>query len=390
MNQPKPLNQSQRTAIVDILRGWALIGVVLMNYLDFRNPQQSSGTLINALNAFSFTVFSPSKVWALFSVLFGYGFGLIFEKIRLSNQNPDLFFLKRMAVLFLFGVFNTVFFYGDILHDYALLGCLLLLFRKIKARTLFYIIICLLIAASFINAYVNTHWIVSYKKETEIFWNSYMGKNLPAIIKANFIYCYVMEIKAIGYIINVHLQMFTMMLLGLALMKSNFFTKVIYDKVQFKKIVRLSFTTLILVMAFHFAVTGLNGTIVFRYFDDFYLVATVSMMCIVLLICWLSILGKAKGFFGLLQVAGSMTLTNYIVQNILMLILFSGAGFALGYKKNELLYYGLALAVFVAQVWFSKWWLRRYNFGPLEWLWRCLTYGTKYPLKKAVVDKPGI
>jgi len=107
------------------------------------------------------------------------------------------------------------------------------------------------------------------------------------------------------------------------------------------------------------------------------------MIFIASAICWLYLAGKLRHFFGALQLYGRMTLTNYVVQNILGLLLFSGFGLGLVMRH---LSYGvfmlIALAIYVAQIYFSKWWLSRYYFGPLEWLWRQLSYGKKLAIKR--------
>ena len=85
-----------------------------------------------------------------------------------------------------------------------------------------------------------------------------------------------------------------------------------------------------------------------------------------------------------MQVIGKMTLTNYITQNLIGIFLFSG--FGLGYGLSHKLYLGyyyfFALVIYILQIYFSKWWLARYYYGPIEWLWRQLSYGKRLPIKR--------
>jgi uncharacterized protein len=94
--------------------------------------------------------------------------------------------------------------------------------------------------------------------------------------------------------------------------------------------------------------------------------------------------GKLKAFFNSMQVIGKMTLTNYLVQNFIALLLFSGMG--LNLSLNHRIHFGyyllFALVLYITQVYFSKWWLSRYQFGPVEWMWRQLSYAKRLPLKK--------
>jgi uncharacterized protein len=95
-------------------------------------------------------------------------------------------------------------------------------------------------------------------------------------------------------------------------------------------------------------------------------------------IIWLYVSGKVKNIFSALQTIGKMTLTNYLIQNIISFVLF------IYLKPNwDLQWYFLtACGVFLIQILYSKWWLKKYNYGVLEWLWRCLSYGRIFQLKK--------
>ena len=91
-----------------------------------------------------------------------------------------------------------------------------------------------------------------------------------------------------------------------------------------------------------------------------------------------------KTFFNYLQVMGKMTLTNYMVQNLIGLLVFSGFGLGILSTKPLWYYISLALGVYILQIIFSKWWLSKYNYGPIEWIWRQLSYRKRLPLKKGV------
>jgi len=90
-------------------------------------------------------------------------------------------------------------------------------------------------------------------------------------------------------------------------------------------------------------------------------------------ICWLHARGRWRSFFGALQCVGRMTLTNYFVQNLVGLLVFSGVGLGLLYRMPYSMHVGIAALLFVAQVWFSRQWLARCHSGPMEWAWRRLS-----------------
>ncbi len=115
----QPIQQSQRTAIIDILRGWALLGVVLMNYadayylgLDFKVFKP--GTATGIIMGFANIVFA-AKSWTMLSFLFGYGFAVLMQNISGKGMNPYKFFTRRMFWLFVLAIINSAFFFGDIL-----------------------------------------------------------------------------------------------------------------------------------------------------------------------------------------------------------------------------------------------------------------------------------
>jgi uncharacterized protein len=74
-----------------------------------------------------------------------------------------------------------------------------------------------------------------------------------------------------------------------------------------------------------------------------------------------------------------MALTNYLLQSVIMVILFYGVGFNLLGKVGASIVVAICFTVFGVQILLSKWWLARYRFGPMEWVWRCLTYGRIQP-----------
>ena len=76
-----------------------------------------------------------------------------------------------------------------------------------------------------------------------------------------------------------------------------------------------------------------------------------------------------------------MALTNYLMQTIIMSAIFYGWGLGLIAKLGLVFVFTLSLALFAFQVIYSRWWLARYRFGPVEWVWRSLTYGRRQPMR---------
>jgi uncharacterized protein len=140
-----PVEQKQRVVIVDTLRGFALVGVLIANFTGYTDQQVPADILKSISSPFDISlmhfnaIFFEGKFMTLFSILFGYGFGIILAGLEKKNINPTPFFLRRMFWLFILGCIHTSFWWFDVLHLYAMSGIFLLLFRKASNKT---ILIC--------------------------------------------------------------------------------------------------------------------------------------------------------------------------------------------------------------------------------------------------------
>jgi uncharacterized protein len=79
---------------------------------------------------------------------------------------------------------------------------------------------------------------------------------------------------------------------------------------------------------------------------------------------------------------GRMALTNYLTQTIIAIFLFTGLGLGLGMRVSAISFESMAVGVFIMQLLWSRWWLKRFQYGPMEWLWRSLTYGKVMSMRK--------
>jgi uncharacterized protein len=379
-----PVGQNKRIVIVDILRGWALLGVVLMNYdiiFSFVGSKPNPDAFNNFLIGFNNVVFE-SKSWTMLSFLFGYGFAVLIENVASKRINPVRFFLGRMFWLLVIAVINSAVWFGDILKDYAVLGMLLLVFRNVSAKTAFYISLALLLVNPALTAFFLSLKISGFALAAPYF-PLYHSHNLFDVLKSGLICTYRFEILSPVNSIVFPEVVLLCFLLGLAAHKINFFGRLAENKKYIKRAFWTSLgLTLMLWVPFTFPQAAWLKS-VFKYFMPLFWLFLSTMIFIASAICWLYLAGKLKRFFGALQLYGRMTLTNYVVQNILGMLLFSG--FGLGLVMHHLSYgvfMLIALAIYVAQMYFSKWWLSRYYYGPLEWLWRQLSYGKKLPIKR--------
>lgn len=383
----QPVQQTQRTAIIDILRGWALLGVVLMNYADYYymgldiKPFKPD-LLANILMGVS-GIFFSAKSWTMLSVLFGYGFSVLIENVSVKGMNPIAFFSRRMFWLFILAIINSALFWGDILKDYAVMGMVILMFRKIPAKTALYFSIGLLLVIPGIVAWVNSLNMPGGMSLFTPYYHYFESRNPLNVLWFGLIGTYLYEFVSPNYLITVHFVMLACFFLGMAAHKSQFFIRLGDNKKYVKRVFWISLASTLLLtpqvmLSRKFEWNWAN------YYRPFYWIILGSMLFIMASLSWLYISGKLKAFFNSMQVIGKMTLTNYLVQNIISLLLFSGMG--LNLSLNNRIHFGFyllfAFIIYITQVYFSKWWLSQYQYGPVEWIWRQLSYAKRLPLKK--------
>lgn len=366
------MQKQQRLESIDILRGWALLVVVISNYLVFGSSPEGKvngntilATIIQAVEAILFS----AKGWTLLFTLFGFGFGVIYEK---QQNNVYGFLIRRMLVLFIFAFINSLFYDGDILRDYAFLGLLFLLFIHLPIKKLAIISGLMLLLAPFLTAYINTldmSAVDELAKGIEPFRRS---TNWLDIFKFNFLGCYYNEVLNLNYSVTAHYIMFACMLLGLALQKSGFFQNLSEKKALLKKyMLRALLLTLVLWGIY----VGVNiAQLSFsKYFSFYYWIVLTTMSFTSFSILLLYVYEKGGLVFKAFSWIGKMTFTNYLMQNMIAFFVFQGAGMGLFDTMPIYFYFLFALAVYAIQVLFSYWWLQSHAYGPLENLWRKLS-----------------
>lgn len=375
----KPIQANQRVIIIDILRGWALLGIIFMNFSDFFadqiDPETYNPSLSDSILMYFFHILFSTKCWTLLAILFGVGFTIFYEKAKTKVDNINLFFIKRMFILLVFGLINSTFYGGDILLDYAVIGMIMLPFIHLKPKTLFLISIGIFLISPALVTIFDV-WYPMPKFDYEYYKNLNESTSLLDVFKANLYMRYNTFLLLYSYAIIVHLIQLAGFLLGIAAAKTYFFENLnTASKPKIKKIFWISLTVTLLA---YVAVIFANKYGFTKFYSTRYVLAVPTMIFTTSAVCWLFISNKLKSFFSALQIIGKMTLTSYVVQNLIAFIVFVLLKPALPLYA----FYCFALIVFILQVYFSKWWLSKYNYGPLEWLWRSLSYGKWFDFKK--------
>ena len=405
-----PTQLNERATILDILRGFALLGIFLANSAVFSlfvmqdskvTDSYSTAGIDKWLGWFHFA-FIDGKFYSLFSLLFGIGFSIIFLRNKAKGLNGLTIFYRRLAVLFLFGLAHCLLLWdGDILMFYAVVGMFLPLFRNVADKTLVILAICLLaspllfdlakvlsdgkldISQPFLQkalARTNELGITQENSGTWLITNT-RYKDLLNWSSSGFWWSWFLRLNS-----NRPVKVLAMFLIGLYVGRNLIYSRLEEYKTLLKK-----------VQLFGLGL-GIPAGIMHAYFelDKKHLPATEGLwdtLSYALNVAPLS-LGYAatialwyvsrKNLWLLqpLRHVGRMALTNYIMQSALGVFIYYGIGLGMAANAGPALFMPIAVGVFIIQVIYSKIWLSYFNYGPLEWIWRMLTYGKYLPLLK--------
>jgi uncharacterized protein len=405
-----PLAASERIELIDAIRGFALYGVLLANLIWLTQegavlPDQLAALPTAPLDRVvkrAVEFFIDWKFYTLFSFLFGLGFAVQLIRGDRNGVTVVPIYLRRLTILFGIGLLHAyLVWYGDILHQYALLGFLLLLFRRCSDRTLLATGIGLsvlvpaaivmgtalqgtpdpsagpdheelqLFAARF-DAFTSGSYSVTLRENARYalgFWTSGVAVHFLPAIFGKFVLGFYAGRGRLLENPDAHLPVFRWLLLwGLAFgVLGNAVWVGTRALIQAGRLSGYSPWVVGAQVPIYFGVIALAG---------FYLAGIVLL--------WRRPSWRAR--LSHLVPVGRMALTNYLMHSLVYLAVFYGFGLSLLGRVGATFCLVLSVIVFAAQIVFSGWWLRRFRFGPVEWLWRSFTYGSRQPMRLGIRD----
>lgn len=334
------------------------------------------------------SVFIQNKFMTLFSILFGYGFGVILERLEKKSIPANGFFLRRMFWLFVFGCVNLFFWNGDILHVYAMTGIFLLLFQRRTDRAiLIYSIVFLIILPFVIRVYQRLilHYSIDIPLLISNYYHTYKYGSLLDVARLNYSMYPKQWIFSWGEWRDMS-ETLGRFLLGYFILRKKYLLKLEENISFIRRTWKWALFISILYAPFQlfielgwFSVPPLASYTLLKIGILF---MTLFYATSLALIFYNKRLNRLLETFRYL---GCMTLTNYLTHTILFVIIFYGVGFGLlGEFSFSIVWLGTFL-IYAGQGIFSKWWMQHFNYGPVEWIWRQLTYKRKFPLRRRTI-----
>jgi uncharacterized protein len=400
-----PTQARERIAALDALRGFAILGILLMNIQSF-SMIGAAYFLPNTYGDFAginkwvwqFThLFADLKFISLFSVLFGAGMVLFTERLVAKGIKGLRLHYRRTFWLLLLGLIHAyAIWHGDILVTYAFCALFVVLFRKKKPVTLFVLGAVFLLIGS--GLYVMSglslpHWppeaLEGFKanwnpgseavaKEVAIFrgsWLEQMDKRVEeSIIMQTMVFFYFMVWRCTG-----------MMLLGMALYKSRIITGE-RSSGFYKRLLAIG-----LIVGLSIILFGIHQNqkasfaVEYSFFigSQFNYWGSIGMVLAYLALIMLLVKNVEKNWLvKSLSAVGQMALSNYLIQSLICSFIFYGHGLGLFGSLERWQQLLIVIGIWVLQMIYSPIWLKYFKYGPFEWLWRSLTYWKVQSIKK--------
>jgi len=388
-------NAPERITLVDSLRGFALMGLFLVHSIElfelyWKNPVDSK------VHDIIFFLFA-GKAYAIFAMLFGISFFIIMDKQAKKGIDFRLRFVWRLILLFALGTLNSAVYSGEVLQVLATYGFFLVLAYKIPSRWLVAIGILFLLTPHLMYRYwaaMNNlpdandkpySWVL-YENAFDVWTNGTLWQVLSFNISTGSLSKWFFFFDG-----SRGFQLFGLFLIGLVLGRIGFLAHPIKFTRLRKNLFVAAILGAILFFGLHYYLNGPakglwpEGSIAKFYLNEWVNGYFCLAFMTILVLSFIALYQKQRGqkILGLLAPAGQMSLTIYVSQSLCGVPFFYGYGLNMHDKLSQLEALLIGVVFFSLQIIFAHWWLKRFHYGPLEWLWRAGTYLTfNVPFKK--------
>ncbi len=400
----RPTQDADRYVELDVLRGFALLGILIMNIQSFSmidaaylNPTAYGDlTGANLLIWVLSHVLADTKFMTLFSVMFGASVLLFTDRIEARGRRPLKRYYLRIFWLIMFGMLHAYgLWHGDILVTYGLCALVVVFFRKARPGVLLTVGLVVISVASVLYAF--SQWSIPHWTEADMLevlkawapsqeemetmeaayrggWLAQMSQRVPAAFQMQgFYFIFYSAWRAGG-----------LMLVGMALYKWGVLTGQRSERYYVGCLLAGLLAGIPLVSLGVYRNFAAEWALEYSFFAgtqfNFWgsLLVSLGYIGLVMLACrrrW------GSRLLNLLAEVGRTALSNYILQTLICTVLFYGHGVGLFGRVSRLGQFGIVLLVWGVQILLTHFWLQRFRFGPLEWVWRSLTYWKRQPMR---------
>jgi uncharacterized protein len=409
-----PVRAEARLETLDVLRGFALLGILTVNIAIFSQPAQvialpldPATPLVDRVADWLIRFLAEAKFYSLFSFLFGLGFALQLQRAEAQGAGIGRVYVRRLLVLLGIGLIHAFLIWvGDVLTLYALLGFVLLAFRKARPRTLLIWAVIFWSLPILFNGGVtalielarNAGPEVSteiqktldeqealYVADAERAAQVYAAGDYVAITQQR-----VQDILSFMFIGNLAMapNVLAMFLLGLYFGRRRLFENVNDHLPLFRKLLVWGL------------ILGVTGNLIFALLIQslsrvqpsapLFLATTgqaigapALMLAYMAALTLLNQRAEWQKRLRPLSFMGRLALSNYLSQSLICTLIFYGYGLGLLGQVGLAACLVLVLVIYAVQMLISAWWIKRFQFGPAEWVWRSLTYLRLQPMRRS-------
>ena len=399
MDPAVPTTPTERIVTLDVIRGFALLGILVVNMASFsgRTAFDEPMALWDQAAFFVVDVLFSGKFNSLFSMLFAVGFALQLERLeqRAGGADARWIYVRRLLVLFAIGIAHAILLWsGDVLHMYALLGFVLLFLRNASDRTLLVLLVVLLLVPGLRSValvlFAPPDWTavrLALGREYIAAANAAFGsgsyadavmENWQLLRRTYLTWMGFERMILLGYVLFL-----VTMLLGLLAGRHGWIQRAtahgaVVRRVQWWGLGIGVGAGVLLAIADRFTEPATPSLWAVLSRTSYSISRVALMIFYVATIVRLAQSPRWLPWLMPLAAAGRMPLTNYLLQSVLCTAIFYAWGLGLWRQMGEALQLGLAFALFFGlQVPLSILWFRRFAYGPMEYLWRLASYGRR-------------
>ncbi|MFC3040649.1 DUF418 domain-containing protein [Virgibacillus xinjiangensis] len=385
--QPQPVKDANRLEWLDAARGFAIFGIFIVNIGTFSAPYFIYGgqweawpSSIDQWTLRMIDIFFQASFYTMFSILFGFGFQLMNERLQEKGIRVKPFLARRLLILIGFGLVHAfLIWHGDILLSYGSIGLLMLLFLRVKEKTLLLWAMALLLgsAALFtLGLYAARDYLdQTFESEIQQAFDNYQSGSLTDIWGQNLRDWMFSNAGSFLILICMLLPMF---LIGMYLARKRIFHKPEESKASLMKIWGIM---LLLFMVLKAGPYIFGNPTWFSYIQD-NIGGTASALFYIATFALAAQTKVGRLVIRPFSLVGRMALSNYIFQSVVSVVIFYGIGLGLYGSVSPSSTVLIAAGIFIIQIMLSRWWMAQFRFGPLEWIWRSLTYNKRQPFRR--------